>query len=164
MVSQFNPDELLEPSGIVETLRLAKLLLLIAVALLQVHFCGPVFRMYDGSLCSTCPTLVDRIDPQIIPSEVSTEEHGDCHDCCQLTKCSDSDEKQDVASVATPHSFLLDMPCQAVQVSIPDWPLLFCVPHYEPGAPATGPPSQLSARAPPLSAQSTSAGRADLIA
>lgn len=144
-------------------LRKASLLLAIAVSLLQVHFCGPTFLMSDGSLCPTCPTLVDNTVNHEARKQIAEQRHGDCHDCCKLTECSDNNGKQPVTSASSQHFDYLGLPELANPLVIPDIDFAVCIAPFEPGRPATGPPSERPARAPPTQVQSTSAGCADLI-
>ncbi len=142
----------------------ASLLLTIAVSLLQVHFCGPTFRLPDGQLCATCPTLSDSPIEHEIPEQIEANTHGDCHDCCQLTDCSDADGKHQVASLSIPHIDFFVLPEPVVKLSFSETLVPVSVDSFEPGAPPTGPPSEHASRAPPASDHSTSAGRAVLIA
>lgn len=144
-------------------LRKACLLLAIAVSLLQVHFCGPTFLMSDGSLCPTCPTLVDNTVNHEARKQIAEQRHGDCHDCCKLTECKDNDGKQPVTSASSQHFDYLALAQLPNQLVLPDIEFAGCAPPFEPGRPATGPPSERPARAPPVHIQSTSAGCADLI-
>lgn len=145
-------------------LRKASLLLAIAVSLLQVHFCGPTFLMSDGSLCQTCPTLVDNNVNHEARKQIAEQRHGDCHDCCKLTECKDTDGKQPVTSASSQHFDYLASTQLPNQLILPDIEFAGSAPPFEPGRPATGPPSERPARAPPVHVQSTSAGCADLIA
>jgi hypothetical protein len=149
--------------GYIEAVRVLRLILLVAVTMLQFHWCGPTFRTSDGLICTACSELSDSLDVHSDGSPITSKNHGDCHDCCELTTCSDSENKgQASASVSQTFEFLA-LPLDTFAVSVPSVVATSPVAPFEPGRPATGPPSERPSRAPPVHVQSTSAGCADLI-
>lgn len=132
----------------------------------QIHLCQASYRLPSGRECGVCPTLENHLFAQsstFVDSHGSQRivaNHGDCHDCCEIRSCSGSEGHGQSALQSA--NFGLDFICLPTRfefsvVAAP--PIVTIAVHIE-SAPATGPPSPTSSRAPPSSARhQTSAGR-----
>lgn len=113
-------------------------LLLLAV---QLHFCSANYELPNGQACVECPTLSD---DHSVPADgrVSSTDHGDCHDCCELKACDDSGAQKSVVTGTISLVLAIDLPPSAPQVSGGVSEPKSAIPVYFAGCPPTGPPSQ----------------------
>lgn len=111
----------------------------------QLHFCTPAYSLPDGKRCVVCPTLVDRESDQ---TQIAAD-HGDCHDCCTASGCTDQGLSKIAKAFAPALSMAIALPAP-LSVEIP----FLIVPRATifaalENCPATGPPCLPSTRAPP---------------
>ncbi len=71
-------------------LRWVQQILIAIIALGQAHFCEPIYELPSGKACLACPTLSH--PPATI--SVIAEDHGDCHDCCELRACNGHENQE----------------------------------------------------------------------
>jgi len=153
-------------AGKISSVRWLHLLLISLLFAGQVHLCQASYRLPTGRECSICPTL--DAHPFEFSSTVSDSHdsnliagnHGDCHDCCQIRGCSESDgHGQSALQSVTFGVYFICFPTR-FEFSFATLPQLVSVAVHIESAPATGPPSPTSSRAPPASSRhQTSAGR-----
>ncbi len=113
----------------------------------QFHQCLPKFQRFDGGECVVCPTLPDGEGNH---GKTIQNAHGDCHDCCVATDCSDRKKASSEALLFS--AFHLDIALPG-RLPLPLFERLEevhgVVPEIE-GHPPTGPPSRHASRAPPF--------------
>jgi len=119
-------------------------LLALVLVLSQVHFCEAVYVAATGNECRECLEIPVHGDEGAL-----SEEHGDCHDCCELEVCE------------APNG--AEIPASAMQISwefgiLPEPPVLPAIERlprltqrfvFASGAPPTGPPRTRLTRGPP---------------
>lgn len=128
----------------------AKWLMGLLLLFVQLHICQAEYTLPGGETCFTCPTLDqdDHIGTQV---ELSSQKHGDCHDCCEVKPCDEGGK--DTAALAQALQFNLVF---ALPPTIPTINFLLIeepVAEFEflEGCPPTGPPATSKSRAPPAS-------------
>lgn len=113
--------------------------------LLQVHVCSAEYQLPDGRACSVCATLEDSHD-----ASLSDSDHGDCHDCCEISACEAADNDAGIRSASPLPTFSL---CLTAIVSAPVFALVRV--SNDPygiaeSYPPTGPPLLTVSRGPPF--------------
>lgn len=131
---------------------LGRALLLIWLLLLgQAHACSGAWVLPDGKECPTCPhgpCIDGDVERQAEPT-ISTNGSQDCHECCTLTSCTDSDDKQTAVPSQQFQPVFAILPEAA---SLPAGRNIVCkvvFAHIEAGFP-NAPPATSSSRAPPF--------------
>lgn len=117
------------------------------LACVNLHLCAPRYELPGGATCVVCPTLDD--GPTDLVAEIG-ERHGDCHDCCVIAACHDSEPETAVTATTSWEPVFalhganarleLDEVVRAGRPSV----------HLG-GCPPTGPPRSGRPRSPPLS-------------
>lgn len=88
-----------------------RLLLATLLLCINIHWCSASYELPNGKICGTCPTLSDAVNEE--PQQVGTASHGDCHDCCELTVCHDSEDLPDAISNGKSY-----FPCIAPELTV----------------------------------------------
>lgn len=131
-------------------LRRVAMLLIWVLFFGQVHLCQASYQLPDGQKCAVCPQLIDTKSPQQrFDTDFVSDSHGDCHDCCELDSCDDHDQAEQ--SKSQPAFEFIDVPIPLKHIQFQRLQITAVRPVYVPSAPATGPPSPHSSRAPPES-------------
>ena len=127
--------------------KFARALVAIALLLSQVHFGPPEYVTDQGAPCTACATISNLEEC----SQISSEPHGDCHDCCSIRAC---DEQASYKFATNSNTHQWDVPAALLDqyfVNI-ERQILFVQKQieFDPGAPSTGPPRLTPSRAPPV--------------
>lgn len=132
----------------VDSVKRVAMLLIWVLFFGQVHLCQAAYELPNGQKCAVCPQLTDptESEPHFEAKAVKSS-HGDCHDCCELDSCEDHGQAEQSKSQA---SFeFIDVPLPLGQIQFQRFHVNRSRPVYVASAPATGPPSPHSSRAPP---------------
>lgn len=131
---------------------LGRALILIWLLLLgQAHACSGAWVLPDGRECPTCPRgpCLDGKSENQSERTISVSGSLDCHECCTLTSCTDSKEKQAAVPSQQFQLFFAILP-EAICLSVVRYIVCKVVfAHIEQGFP-NAPPSSTSSRAPPF--------------
>ena len=128
----------------------ASALFALVVFLSQLHLCPPRFVFADGSECLTCSSTDNIRTESSKANQTAVASKADCKACCTLAGCSHGSKGNASATNRTQYApAVLTRPVD--QTFVTDFvPRLVLIPSFE-SAPATGPPSLTSPRAPPQS-------------
>lgn len=115
----------------------------------QIHICQANYILPGGEVCEVCPKIA-ACDTSADAYVLTSSDHGDCHDCCQLQACDDSSSVKAPVASAPILSLDLDIPFLPA-ISIQTVEIETLTTHFFlEGAPPTGPPSPHRSRAPPF--------------
>ncbi|MBW7929607.1 MAG: hypothetical protein H3C58_16265 [Fimbriimonadaceae bacterium] len=117
-------------------------LLLVRVNL---HLCAPRYELPGGATCIVCPTLDDEATDH--GAEIG-ESHGDCHDCCVIAACHQSNPDSPATAL---HSWehVVAAPVGGSVPVLVDTNGRGASPVHLKGCPPTGPPRSGRPRSPP---------------
>jgi hypothetical protein len=126
---------------------LVKWLITAALLLVQIHICQAAYVLPTGRTCLVCPKIEE--DGHTQAQIAAKDQHGDCHDCCELRECDDAGKVK--AKIAPPIlSLAMALPIALLTVPVIQELEERVTTYYIEGCPPTGPPSSTRSRAPPL--------------
>ena len=125
-------------------------LISLMILLGQVHACQTTYVLPNGEDCSKCSSLKDNCR-QTSVALLKSALHGDCHDCCKIKPCDSKGKSTQPAVTMSPVHLDIDLPVALRQPVPQGLQIVFQIPVFNDGCPATGPPATRSSRAPPIS-------------